>query len=93
MITNPQIRVPWWIVLIMLILVFPAFSFPEMLSRLDMTSDAAQTLRTLVWLYPLVMIVYAICAWLTWSSRRTISVLLLVMMLLTDAAIISVTLF
>ena len=89
--TSPR---PWWLALIVIILLLPAFAIPELLS---MQSDAAgnpfpDSVRVLTWLFPLVCVAYAILIWLCWPSRRFISWMLVVMSALTSASIFAVML-
>lgn len=84
---NSRFRVPWWVGLITVLLLVPAFSFPEMLASLHPQGEAYTTLRTLIWLFPLVMVVYGVCILLTWNVRRAVAIVLLSMMALTDLAL------
>ncbi|MCM1336639.1 MAG: hypothetical protein NC187_03075 [Candidatus Amulumruptor caecigallinarius] len=89
--TSPR---PWWLAVIVIILLLPAFAIPELLT---LQSEAAgnpfpDTVKALTWLFPLVCVAYAILIWLCWPTRRFISWMLVVMSALTSAAIFAVML-
>ena len=77
-------RPPIWFIIIIIIFLLPVFSFPKLLSLVAPGDDGA---LTFVWIYPFYML---LSAWLAYSAYRTrtyISVILLLLMALSTAAI------
>ena len=79
----PKVRLPLWVALILLLLILPAFSFPAMLQTAMASGD--DTVKTLVMLYPVVVVLYGIVSWLCYVKERLLVFWILVaMMALTD---------
>ncbi len=69
--------------ILIIIVSLPLFTFPAMLSACP--ADAQAT-RTLVWIYPFYMLLSAWLAWKAYPQRAYVSWLLIIIMLLTTAA-------
>lgn len=77
--TNPT---PWWFKLVVVVCALPVLAFPFLLSD----APAGGIARSLVILYPAYVIVSAICALICYGRRPEVSWILVVLMLLTHAA-------
>lgn len=77
----PQKR-PLWIKLLIVLCSLPVLAYPALLAK----SPAGGPVETFLWFYPVYVVVAAVCAWLCWPSRRETSWILLILMLLTHAA-------
>ena len=73
---------PWQIILV-LIFLLPVFSFPALLSRVAPGDDST---LTFVWIYPFYMLLSAYLAYSAFPTRAYISVILLLLMALSTAA-------
>lgn len=69
--------------ILIIIVSLPLFTFPAMLSA---CAPDAQATRSLVWIYPFYMLLSAWLAWKAYPQRAYVSWLLIVIMLLTTAA-------
>lgn len=89
--TTPR---PWWLALIVIVLLLPAFAIPELLTMqaADAGNPNPGAVRALTWIFPLVCVAYAILIWLSWPTRPFISWMLIVMSALTSAAIFAIML-
>ncbi len=81
---NPSSRRrPVWMIIVIIVAMLPALAFPKLLA---MTApDSGQ--RTLVWLYPFYVAASGAFAWICWPERKEVSWVLIVLMLMTHAAI------
>lgn len=77
-------RAPWWMTLIIIICMLPAFILPFMLKT--PVSELQETARTLVWLYPAYVVTAGVCAWICYPQRKEITWILLILLLLSHAA-------
>ncbi|MDE5642418.1 MAG: hypothetical protein K2F74_04565 [Muribaculaceae bacterium] len=75
-------RTPLWMTVVIVLCALPVFAFPTLLGMLPDESPLAP----FVWFYPLYVPAAAVCAWLCYPSRRELSWILLVLMILTHAA-------
>jgi len=73
---------PIWAKFLIIISALPVLAYPWMIS------NAGSEIRTFLLIYPLYVLVSAICAWICWPDRREISWILIVLMLLTHAAML-----
>lgn len=84
--TSQQLQktpVPTWMKIVIICCMLPVLAFPTLISALPQDSPV----NTLVWLYPLYVLATGICAWVCYGQRRELSWILLVLMLLSHAAI------
>lgn len=75
--------VPWWVTVIIILLMLPATDFPVLLNNCPVDNPTA---RTLVWCYPFYVLLTGALSWLTWPERPYLTWILLVIMALTDVA-------
>jgi len=73
--------------LIAILTVLPALMVPHLIGAIP-AQDAGTTLTTLIKLYPAACLGYAICATLSYRERPVLAWILIVMSLLTSAALI-----
>lgn len=76
-------RRPWWFVLILILLVLPAFGMPWLLA------DAPQgsVLYILIKWFPAFLLLAAVCAWYAFPQRRDVGWILVAIMFLSDCAL------
>ncbi len=75
-------KTPWWVTAIIILAMTPALVLP--LSASDMPD--AGTPRYLLWFYPAYVIATGVCAYLTYPSRSYLTWILLVLLLMSHAA-------
>ena len=75
-------RAPAWFAAVCVILALPAFQTPALLSA----APDIDIVKTLVWIYPLYVIVCAYLAWACWATRRAVAWMLLGLLVLTHVA-------
>ncbi|MCH5221935.1 MAG: hypothetical protein J1F05_06415 [Muribaculaceae bacterium] len=73
---------PLWIKILIIAVSLPVVAFPALLSRCPDSNEAIMLLR----FYPLYVVAAAICAFLCWPKRKEVTIILLVLMALTHAA-------
>lgn len=74
---------PLWAKLLIIASALPVLAYPWLLSA----SAADTEERTFLWFYPIYVVASVICAWICWPERREVYWILIVLMLLTHAAI------
>lgn len=72
---------PKWMTVVIILAALPVFSFPVLLQLCP--SD----LKAMVWVYPIYVVVGAWLAWQCYGQRRALSWILVVLMLMSHAAI------
>ena len=77
-------RMPTLMKVAIIVAAAPVLAYPWLLASI---TDASATARTLLMLYPLYVLISAVCAWKVWSSNPTLSYILIALMLLTHAAL------
>ena len=75
-------KAPLWVWVVIILCMLPVVAFPSMLS-LTVAGSAA---RTFVWFYPFYVLASGICARVCWPDRKDVMWILLVLMLLSHAA-------
>ena len=75
-------KMPWWARLIVIAAAAPVCLYPLLLER---TPEGSEN-ELFLWFYPIYVVVAAVCAWICWARRREVYWILIVMMLLTHAA-------
>ena len=78
----PSNPIPWWFWVITVVCVLPLGAYPLMLAD----APAGSAAHTFVLLYPAYVVVSAVCALICYGRRPEISWILLVLMLMTHAA-------
>lgn len=76
-------RTPLWMTIVIIICMLPVLAFPSLLSL----SPQDSPLTALVWFYPVYVLATGICAWMCYPSRRELSWILILLMLLSHAAL------
>ena len=76
-------RRPWWLTLIIILLILPAFSTPWLLAD----APGESILEMLVKWFPAFLLLAGACAWFAWPQRHDVAWILLVIMLLSDATL------
>lgn len=84
MINPDPHRPPLWVTLIIVIAAMPVLSLPAMLSVTG--PDTLPIVRTLLWGYPLYVILAAWLAWICYPRRPYMTWILIVLMILTHLA-------
>lgn len=74
--------VPLWLKIVIIACCAPVAGFFKLMS---LCPPAAES-RTLLWLYPFYVFAAGICAWMCAGSRRAVTWILLVLLLLTHVA-------
>lgn len=72
-------RPPLWVTAVIIIAMLPIFQYPWLLSRL---TDTDNTIRTLLWAYPIYVVLSGALAWVSYSTRPAVSWILIALMLL-----------
>lgn len=72
----------WWIKAIIILVSLPVLAWPSLLSHCSSESTA----RTFLWLYPAYVIAAAICAWICRRRRPEVTWIIVLLMILTHAA-------
>lgn len=78
----PQDPMPLWVKIAVVVCTLPVLALPWLWAGNPGTEEG----RVLLWLYPAVVLIFAVCAWKAWRSGPTLTYILLAMMLLTHAA-------
>lgn len=72
-------KTPWWMTLIIIVLMIPAFAFlPPVISQ----APGEEIPLALLWLYPAYVIAAGICAWLVYPQRKAIAWILVALLVL-----------
>ncbi|MDE5785518.1 MAG: hypothetical protein K2H98_03210 [Duncaniella sp.] len=74
---------PLWIKVLIIILLLPLFSTPALLSALP---PDHQEWRSIVWGYPFYLILSGWLAWKSYSSRPAVAWILMILMVMSTAA-------
>lgn len=76
-------RVPGWVVAVIVIAALPVLAFPAMLSK---STEIAGENRYFLWLYPFYVLAAAFLAYQCYGRRTVMTWIIVVLMLLTHAA-------
>ena len=80
----PGSKTPVWMTVLIIVCMLPVFSLPSLLSAVP--SDGGQNLKTFLWLYPAYVIVAGYLADVCYPTRRYMTWILLVLMLMSHYA-------
>ncbi|MCC8114805.1 MAG: hypothetical protein LIP03_12620 [Bacteroidales bacterium] len=81
---NPDKRhAPWWMTVLILVLMSPVLAFPSMIS-----SAGTPVPDALLWLYPAYVLASGICAWMCFPQRPAITWIILALLLLSNAGML-----
>ncbi len=76
---NGPRRVPWWIILVIILCALPGICFPWLGSLL---TSGNTMIEGLTWFYPLYTIVSALLAWQCYGRRTLLTWIILALLLL-----------
>lgn len=79
---NNTQRVPWWMLLVIILCALPGVSFPFMG---DLLVSGDMTIEGLTWFYPLYTLASALLAWQCYGRRTLMCWIILVLLLLSHA--------
>lgn len=79
-----RIDVPWWIILIIVVLMLPVVQMPALLANCP---AEVPMVKTLVWVYPVYVLVAGWLAYICYDRRRLMSFILMALMILTHIAV------
>ncbi len=74
-------RAPVWFVLLLVVLSLPLFSFIYFIGA----TEEGTTARALAWMYPIYVVMSAVCAYICYPDRRELSWILVVLLGARDA--------
>lgn len=77
-------RVPLWFLVLIIVSVLPVTAYPTLMSMWPMVNG--YEMSVVLWLYPAYVIASCVFAYICWPTRRMESCILLVMLLLSHAA-------
>lgn len=81
--SDPRQRhAPAWMTVLIIVCMLPVLAFPSLLAM----SPADPGAGALIWLYPFYVIASGVCAWICYPARKEICWILLILMLLSHAA-------
>lgn len=81
-------RRPWWFTVLLILLVIPGFLTPWFLAKaVEMEQYTDTLLPDLLKWMPVYLVASAVCAWLCYPARRPLAWILVVLMLLSTAAL------
>lgn len=84
--TNDNLRrVPWWMILIIILCALPGLAFPFM-GRLLSSGDL--TIEGLTWFYPVYTLVSALLAWQCYGRRTLLCWIILALLLISHGCFI-----
>lgn len=76
-------KAPWWFTLLLVAAAVPMVIFSG--AAMKSLSDASESgLYAPGWLFPAYIVLSGVCAWVCWERRRTLSWILLALMIITD---------
>lgn len=79
---NGAGRHPWWFTVLIVLAAAPMLLFP------GMETAAEGQMGTLMWLFPVYMVIASVCAWVCYPDRRELAWILLALMALSDIGVI-----
>ncbi|MDE7427565.1 MAG: hypothetical protein K2M79_07180 [Muribaculaceae bacterium] len=77
-----KVKRPRWLVAVIITASLPVFMFPWLLSA----GSVAGLEKALLWLYPPYVVAAAVCAYICWPARKELCVILILLLLMTHAA-------
>lgn len=81
---TPRQRRPLWIAIVIIAAMLPVAGYACLLATAS--TQTSTEIRTLMWLYPLYVLAAGLCAWICWPRRKELTWIIIVLMLLTHAA-------
>lgn len=80
--SKPGNRVPWWMILIIIVCMLPGLAFPWML---DLVVSGNAIVKGLTWFYPAYVICSGLIAYQCYGRRTALAWIILVLLLLSHA--------
>lgn len=77
-------KTPLWMTVLIIIFLLPVFSFPLLLANIPGDDESV---KTFVWIYPFYMLLSAWLAWSAYPQRPYVCWILLILMVLSTAAV------
>lgn len=77
------VKTPVWMTILIILLVLPVFSLPALLSAI---APGDSGMKTIVWCYPVYVVMSGWLAWQCYPQRREVSWILLVLMVMSHVA-------
>lgn len=78
-------RPPWWFIALIAVALVPVFQLPAMMGS---DNAALDTLKMLLWGYPVALVASAYYAFVSYSSRQLLAWIMLIFMVMIDASMI-----
>lgn len=82
--TPEKIKFPLWAKLLIIISALPVVSLPMIINQCS--AARYEEIKLFLMIYPLYVLASAVMAWISYRQRREVSLILIVVMLLTHAA-------
>lgn len=82
--TTEKIKFPLWAKLLIIISALPVVSLPMIINQCS--AARYEEIKMFLMIYPLYVVASAVMAWISYRQRREVSLILIVVMLLTHAA-------
>lgn len=82
--TPEKIKFPLWAKLLIIISTLPVVSLPMIINQCS--AARYEEIKMFLMIYPLYVLASAVMAWISYRQRREVSLILIVVMLLTHAA-------
>lgn len=82
--TPEKIKFPLWAKLLIIISALPIVSLPMIINQCS--AARYEEIKMFLMIYPLYVLASAVMAWISYRQRREVSLILIVVMLLTHAA-------
>lgn len=77
-------KIPLWVKLLIIISALPVVSLPMIINQCS--AARYEEIKMFLMIYPLYVLASAVMAWISYRQRREVSLILIVVMLLTHAA-------
>lgn len=74
---------PLWLLIVIIAASLPVFAFPTILGMIDPANSMA---KTMAWFYIIYVVITAALAWMCWPQRKYVTWILIIIMLLSHAA-------
>lgn len=81
---------PWWLILIIIVLMLPIFAFPTLLSLVPPDMEGA---RMIIWFYVIYVLGTGWLAWICWPERKLMTWIMLILLVLSHIAIWTLVLY
>lgn len=86
---ETQTKAPWWVITLIIIAMLPGLAFPQLLAATEPATQA----RVFVWLYPIYLLAAGRLAYICFQQRQTVTWMILILMLMTHAALWTLILY